>query len=68
MQKDSPRLETVSSFKKYPLFRKKREREREREGERERESFSWDCRDKNFQKLTRVRILPLLEHMGFEFL
>ena len=58
MQKDSPRLETVSSFKKYPLFRKKRERE----------SFSWDCRDKNFQKLTRVRILPLLEHMGFEFL
>ena len=62
MQKDSPRLETVSSFKKYPLFRKKRERERERE------SFSWDCRDKNFQKLTRVRILPLLEHMGFEFL
>jgi len=31
MQKDSPRLETVSSFKKYPLFRKKRERERERE-------------------------------------
>ena len=66
MQKDSPRLETVSSFKKYPLFRKKRERERGRE--RERESFSWDCRDKNFQKLTRVRILPLLEHMGFEFL
>ena len=64
MQKDSPRLETVSSFKKYPLFRKKRERERERE----RGSVSWDCRDKNFQKLTRVRILPLLEHMGFEFL
>ena len=64
MQKDSPRLETVSSFKKYPLFRKKRERERERE----RESFLWGCRDKNFQKLTRVRILPLLEHMGFEFL
>lgn len=41
---------------------------RSRERERERESFSWGCRDKNFQKLTRVRILPLLEHMGFEFL